>query len=432
MINVLILTTLSLIVALVLTRFNAMSIGAALIIPLIPLVLAMPGLYFVFFIIARPALDLVGLLKIGGRLNLASMATILFILICGKMLLNREKLAAIGQNRFLVIFNTLFSLFALFSLCSFLNTGDAMTSFTDFIRRVSILTAVNYAVVYFEGKKRNRFFLYIAASAVLPLAFGLQQAIFKTGLADLGFNRIFGTFLHPNVMAQYLVLIITVLLYQLTTFKTRLLLKLALYCMAAIAAAELLFTFTRGAWIGLSFTFIFYALIRTKPVMKIRFILIGLLAAALVFPIAQKRFADLMEPSSGQTSSWQWRLQQWENTVQSINEHPVLGHGIGMYEKNFTVMAHNDYIRIAYEIGFAGLGSYIMVFIFILFTAIRKLLRARSPEEINSYKAGICLIVSLLLMSLADNLARSTLVMVYFLITAGYLIGSKHENTTGA
>ncbi|MDD2702827.1 MAG: O-antigen ligase family protein [Candidatus Omnitrophica bacterium] len=431
MINVILLSALSLTVALVLTRINALSIGAALIIPLIPLVVAMPGLYFVFFIIGRPALDLAGLAKISGELNLASLATLLFILICGMMLLNRKKLSGIGQNRFLVVFNILFSLFTFISLCSFLNTGDAMASFSDFIRMISILTAVNYAVVYFKDKER-RFFLYITASAVLPLAFGLQQAIFKTGLADSDFNRIFGTFLHPNVLAQYLVLIITVVMYQLTTFKERLLLKLVLYFTAVIAITELMFTFTRGAWIGLSSTFMIYLLIKTKPVMKLRFIMIGMLAATLIFPIAQKRFADLKEPSSDRINSWQWRLQQWEMTAQSINEHPAFGHGIGMYEKKFAIMAHNDYIRIVYETGFAGLGAYILFFMFILFTAIKRMLGAHSTEAINSYKAGICLIVSLLLMSFADNLARSTVVMIYFLITAGYLIGSNHENIAGA
>jgi O-antigen ligase len=417
--------------ALVLTRVNAMSVGAALIIPLIPLVLAMPGLYFVFFIIGRPALDLVGRVKISGGINLASMATFLFILICGKMLLKKEKLAVIRQNRFLVFFNILFSLFTVASLCSFINTKDAIISFSDLIRMISILTAVNYAIVYFEGSN-IRFFLYIAASAVLPLAFGLQQAIFKTGLADLGFNRVFGTFLHPNVLAQYLVLIITVILYQLTTFKIRLLMKLALYVTAAVAVAELMLTFTRGAWIGLSATFMLYAFIKTKPTIKIRFILAGILIAALVFPIVQKRFADLSTPSSGQINSWQWRLQQWSSTVQSIKIHPVFGHGIGMYEKNFKIMAHNDYIRISYETGFAGIGLYIIFFLFIFLTALKKLLRARSQEEINSYKTGLCLILSFLLMSFADNLARSTVVMVYFLVVAGYLIGKKHENSTGA
>lgn len=431
MINVLILTTLSLIAALALTRVNALSIGAALAIPFIPLVIAMPGLYFVLFIIGRPALDLAGLFKISGGLNLASMATILFIIICGRMLLNRDKLAAIRQNRFLVTFNILFSLFALTSLCSFINTGDAMASFSDLIRMFSILTAVNYAVVYFEHK-RTRFLMCILASAGLPLAMGLQQAVFKTGLADLGFNRIFGTFLHPNVLAQYLVLIITVILYQLTTFKTRLLLKLTLISLAALAAAELMLTFTRGAWIGLSSGFVIYALIRTKPAMKLYFILVGLLTAVLVFPIAQKRFADLSVSSSGQINSWQWRLQQWESALQTINEHPFFGHGIGMYEKNFKIMAHNDYIRIAYETGFAGLGLYLLFFAFILSAGVRKLLRARATEEINSCKTGLCLIVGLLLMSFADNLARSTVVMMYFLAAAGYLIGSRHENTSGA
>jgi O-antigen ligase len=431
MMNVLLLTTLSLIVALVLMRVNVLSIGAAVVIPFIPLVIAMPWLYFVFFIIARPAMDLAGLFKISGGLNLASMATLLFIFICGRMLLSRETLAAIGQNRFLYVFNILFSLFALTSLCSFWNTRDAMASFSDFIRMVSILIAVNYAVVYFKNKI-VRFFLYIIASAILPLAFGLQQAVFKTGLSDLGFNRIFGTFLHPNALAQYLVLIITVIMYLLTTFNLRFLLKLALCAAAAVSAAELLLTFTRGAWIGLSSTFILYALIKTKPATKIKFIMIGIIIAALVFPVVQKRFADLNETSPGQLSSWQWRLQQWGNTIQSINEHPAFGHGIGMYEKNYRIMAHNDYIRIAYETGYAGLGLYILLFLFILFTAFRKLLTARSSKEINSYKAGLCLILNLLLMSFADNLARSTVIMVYFLITAGCLIGSTHEDTAGA
>ena len=79
-----------------------------------------------------------------------------------------------------------------------------------------------------------------------------------------------------------------------------------------------------------------------------------------------------------------------------------------------------------------NVALYICLFLFIIWTAFKQMLSARSPENINGFKTALCITVSLMMMSFADNLARSTVVMVYFLVVSGYLIGSSHENPASA
>ena len=414
---------LSVLVSVVLVNFNLVTMGLAVILVLLPLVVMRPNLYFLFFIVLRPIMDIVSEFKLISDINLAAVSTLFLVGLCGIMLLNKKALRSIRNNRFLRVFNRLFLLFLVYCLFQIVHSPQKITSLIDLTRLLSVFVAANYAAVYLNQEKGGSKLLWaILVSSIIPIGLGAYQFLFQRGMLELGYNRINGSFVHPNVFSQYLLLILFILFYLFNTRSLKLWQKFFVYPMLSIVIAELLLTFTRSTWIALVISFTIFVLIKTAFSQKVKFIFIGAAIMISVFPYAQKRFSDIQDKKYYELSSWQWRLKQWSQTYESFLEHPFIGSGMGMHERDFKVMAHNDYLRIAYETGIFGLIFYASILFFILFFAFRETLKEMVIAQSNRYKIGLVVIVSLMIMSLADNLARSTVVILYFFIAAAYFL----------
>ena len=412
------------IIALLILHFSVESLGLALLLVFLLYAVLKPKIFFIFFILTRPVMDLVAGHKLMG-LNLASGLTLFFILICGAAILNKNNLSRLAGNTFLNRFNKLFLTFTVFSLASLINTTSGLLTVTDLLRFISIMVAVNFGFLYFsDSKKPLKLVWLISASAIVPLLFGLYQVISKTGSMELGFNRIQGTLVHPNVFAQYLLIIFYVLLYIITAYRPKHSgKKILVYAFLFLTIVELFLTYMRGAWIALAASFSLFIFLRTRGSTKIKYIVFGLLIFVVCFPQVKKRFSDVNETKYYQLSSWQWRLQSWVNAGKSLGRHPVIGNGMGMYEHDFEIGAHNDYLRIAYETGFLGLIFYLSVLLYIVAYAFKKVLKAVRSRELNRYKTAFCLVCCLMITSAADNLARSTVIFVYFFLALAYFLG---------
>ena len=247
-------------------------------------------------------------------------------------------------------------------------------------------------------------------------------------MPELGFNRVMGTFVHPNVYSEYLLLVFFVLFYIFNNYRIGYFLRLLCYLVFMLVIGELFLTFTRGTWLALAAAFATFVLLRTKFLQILKYSFIAVLVLALLFPVLQKRFSDIEDKKVGQLSSWQWRLLQWRMTADALGEHPVLCNGMGMHEREFKILAHNDYLRIAFETGFLGLFFYVSMLLYVLFSALKKVFRARKRRELIHSKTGLALIVSLMVMSMADNLARSTFIIMYFFVAIGYFLETKGNN----
>ena len=389
-----------------------------------PLVIMHPGWYLSLFLILRSSLDLLAKQKIFGEMNIAAISTVALILLTLSILMKKDVIAQIRQNRFLMQANKLFALFLLVSLFSFMNTQSFLLSSADYLRMVSVIVLFNYAFLFFSGKDNfKKLFLLIILSAMLPLLVGGYQYLFHAGIQETpGLNRIYGTFLHPNVFAQYLVIIFLAALYFISAYKHRLSGKTALLCFLALVAFELYHTYSRGSWIALSLCFILFSL---SFKMSKKIVLYFLLGIVLIFLFAaiQDRFWDVFHAQPYKTSSCQWRGAAWNSTIAEIKKHPIIGSGLGMYEQNFTFAAHNDYLRFTYETGILGLVFYLLFLFYLLFRSLKANFVAQSVDNQKRYIMAVCLIAALLIMSLASNMVRSTVVLIYLFCILGGLLG---------
>jgi len=413
--------------AILFINLSIMNFGLSLLLILAPVLFIYPRLCFFSFIFVRPIVDIYSEIRFGGAMNLASIFTMALIFICGAELIIKGILKEIRKNIVLVNINKLFLLLLFVSLFSVFYSRNVMISVVDFLRLFSVFVIFNYVSLCFTDEKdKVRVIFLILASSLIPLFIGFCQFLFEKGnVYTFGFNRIYGTFAHPNVFAQFLLLIFLLLLLVLNNYKVKQIYSWGLFLYSLLIVFSIYHTFTRGIWISMMLAIFIFVLVKTKITKKIGYLLLIFFIVLCLSPFIMKRWEDISLRRTSHGNSLEWRMRVWQKTIIDLKRHPVIGNGLGMYQYNMGKMVHNDYLRICYEVGILGLTIYLFLLFYILFSFIRRLLMSKTLAEINSSKIGIAIIVCLLVISLADNLVRSTVIFSYYFLSLGLLFNEQ-------
>ena len=209
------------------------------------------GLFLIIFL--RPCLDIwtsLGIIKIAEKdLNFASILSILLLLVSG-YLLKSEKYTL---NKLPLLYPWLGFLGITF--LSIIWSIYPIISFAESLRILSFFTLFFYAFAYVKSAKDLESLLkIIVASGVIPSAFALYQFITDTGLTtplEGIYNRIYGTFAHPSLLAHFILLPIISTIYFVLNEKKDKIKRLTFAAISIFYTFILVLTFTRGAWLAL-------------------------------------------------------------------------------------------------------------------------------------------------------------------------------------
>jgi putative inorganic carbon (hco3(-)) transporter len=243
-----------------------------------------------------------------------------------------------------------------------------------------------------------------------------------------------GTFINRNHFAVYLAmalpLLVAIILEKLSSFHklgqtllTRLVRTietqgqvLLFVAMGILICAALIFSMSRGgivfAALSTSIFFVLYNRKKTKWTAKIAIFLfvacvIGLAALLGLAPLIE-RFAKISHEWTGPGS----RLQLWKDTLKIFAHFPLTGSGAGTFEQIFPMYrtsvyeyhfahAHNDYLQMLAENGFAMLLLTAMSFL-LLFHRLKTVL-SRAPGRLTFAQIGtFCSLLALALHSIFD------------------------------
>jgi len=192
----------------------------------------------------------------------------------------------------------------------------------------------------------------------------------------LGTNRIFGTFLLPNSLAGFLILLVPVHVgivldwfaeRRLGESKTSLLWRGALFVPIVVA---LYFTKSKGAWLAFIAAMILFVLWAFGKALWRRRMqtLCAILCLLIVIVISQA--TGFLTPLRDYASSSGARLGYWRAGVAIVERNPILGVGLDNFADYYAAekrsgdeearRAHNDYLQIAGEMGLVGLLAYFM------------------------------------------------------------------------
>jgi len=151
---------------------------------------------------------------------------------------------------------------------------------------------------------------------------------------------------------------LTCFILGLAAFAKRILRRFVLYALAAVGAVALMYTFSRGGYIG------FLAGLLALGALKKRAYLIAVLVLALgwgfILPNSvQERINMTYSKNSGLESSAHSRVELWQDAGQLIVDNPVFGTGFATYRFMGRVGdlrdTHNFYVKMLVENGIIGL-----------------------------------------------------------------------------
>lgn len=304
------------------------------------------------------------------------------------------------------------------------------TSLIEWLRLLSIFSLYSLSYLLISGRRDLvRLINAIIISAFIPAALALYQFFSRQGMSlplEGIYNRIYGTFAHPNLFAYYLLIPIALALFLFLAGNRKNVLNLFFAAAGLVLIATLALTYTRGAW------FAFIIIVLVLGIFRYRLFLAGaLLAFFLAFlfigPI-NARVNNLL--SSSPYNSVNWRISLWEDSFGYFQEKPLTGYGTGMSKEIIlkkrgpergSADPHNDYLKIALENGVPGLIAYFWLILTLLFSLFKTYFSSNSPKEKVLILTVLGIALSFYIMSFADNVLRNTALMWAFWALAGGL-----------
>jgi len=223
----------------------------------------------------------------------------------------------------------------------------------------------------------------VVIGAVLVSGYGVYQNFFgeqdttwqDTEMFEEISGRVVSTFENPNVLGEYLIMVIPLLLAFAVVSKKRLT-GFASLLMFALGCACLIYTWSRGAWLGMILAMLVFFLVYTRKTMAVCLAALFLIPfLPLVLPeTILTRFTSIGDLGDSSTS---YRVSIWVASMKVIENHPFAGIGIGTgaFSKVYPLYSlsgiekaphsHNLFLQTAIEIGIPGLLVLLgVIFIF--------------------------------------------------------------------
>lgn len=244
-------------------------------------------------------------------------------------------------------------------------------------------------------------------------------------------GRITATFANPNVLAVYLILVLPFAAARMGRGRAGERIGSAITFLLIITA--LIFTWSRGAWIGAAVALVLFILLCRSSAVYI-LLPIGVAAPTVLrtwLPAIADRFSSSASLSD---SSVFYRSELWQGTWRMVGDN-FLG-GIGMGEEAFTAVypyyahagiegathAHSLYLQYFASFGFLGpillVGAVLLIFI-CLFTHKKE---ERSAEFQMLCIASVCSLLAVLVNGFTDYVFYNYRVFFLFFAVCGIAV----------
>ncbi|MDX1951274.1 MAG: O-antigen ligase family protein [Verrucomicrobiota bacterium] len=211
-----------------------------------------------------------------------------------------------------------------------------------------------------------------------------------------------GTYICPNHLAGYLEMLLPVALSLTLTGRNKPIVRVLLGYAALVMAVGIAVTLSRGGWVSIAVSLLFFfgimAFQRTYRIPSLILLSI-MLALGIGFAVnsirAQVRYKRAAETSPGQIRND--RQVYWQAAIAVWREHPWIGAGPSQYDSYWAkyrgigeqyqlrpVWAHNDYLNTLADYGIAGLGLISMVLLITTWGVLRTWKYVKRGNDLTS------------------------------------------------
>lgn len=249
-----------------------------------------------------------------------------------------------------------------------------------------------------DSERRARWLLLGTVGAIGFLAFRSNVGILLAG----GQTRIFGpggAFEDNNDYALLLNVAAPIAFYVARAEANRWLRRIC-YALSAMMMITVLFSLSRGGFLGLCFVLIGLAL---KSKYKVTGILAVVLVGSITFALLPNRVVErvgTIRTATEVDESTQLRFEAWRVSLQIIADHPVLGVGprnimefFGRYQQTeVRRVSHNSFLQVAVDAGLPALLMFLGLIglSFFRLRHARQALKLRSPDSpLIAYSHGL-------------------------------------------
>lgn len=238
-------------------------------------------------------------------------------------------------------------------------------------------------------------------------------------------NRVYSTLDNPNVLSEYLLLVIPLTAACVLTGKTWRQKAFYFCCLLAMVVCMIV-TFSRGGYLGLLLAAALFIVL-----LDARFILVGVVAlVALYFVLPQtvvERFASIGNLSDSSTS---YRVYIWYGTIAMLKDYWFSGIGPGTgafnliypaysYNTIAAPHAHNLYLQIMCDAGITGLLLLVLILISFFRTTLGALSKTRDKTSRIYLIATVSSVCGFLLQGMVDYSFYNNKVMLLFWVFIG-------------
>ena len=346
-----------------------------------------------------------------------------------------------------------------------------LTSIYPYASKIELYKIINYCLLYYLVVNNIKDKRQIKRIATLVVIVGTSLALY--GLYNYlgGIEKIYtldkkyylgmltSTYVNHNHIGGYFELAIPlgiglVLANQYLPRRTRrskilpaAFVSVLLMAAIVIMITALVFTYSRGAWIGFLGSMIALGMIISfrlnifqdwSKLKKWGTLAVGaliIISAPILMPDKVKQRAATMFKSQGEKITFNLestggREIVYRGTLEMIKDHPILGTGPGTFTilypqyrdpriRIFMNAVHNDYLQYGEEMGLFGLGSFVLLLV-LFFKKNLSLLKNLKDKYLQSLTIGFLIsIIALAIHSLGDfNLQIPANALLFWIILA--------------
>ena len=306
--------------------------------------------------------------------------------------------------------------------------------------------ALFYFVIINTIKTKNQFYsllrVFVISGAFVAL-YGVMQYVFGWTTSNAWIDetmfenetmRVYSTLANPNVLGEFLLLVLPVAAVFAIKDKCKYLSKWAYIAMFGLLGLCLVLTQSRGCWIGFMLSVVVFVTFYEGRWWSCIPIFVLLLPIFLPDTVID-RFASVGNMEDSSTS---YRVYIWMATI-GMMKHYWLG-GIGMGEAAFgevypffmynTIIAphsHNTFLQLLVESGISGLGVFIamqVVFMVKMHTLYR--MDYKKNRDSTTALALACGVIAFLAQSMFDYTFYNYRVMAIFFMVMAFGIALKY------
>ncbi len=303
------------------------------------------------------------------------------------------------------------------------------------------LSALALMIILFNHiQKKDQLYVFLVLSllaAFIVSLYGIYQYIIgvpvQAAWVDVEHHpllqtRVYSVFGNPNVLAEYLILIIpfglALFLTARNTWK-----KLLFLCITAAMGITMLMTFSRGGWMGLAVAITIFALLRDRRVFVLLFLLV--LAAVVYMPdVVLQRAATMFSVTD---SSNLYRITVWQESLNIARDYWSTGVGFGHkafqeiypYYMITRVKApfhvHNTFLQYLVETGVLGLMALLWLLASIFKQGLKGLQRLQDGFLRHVLMASLAATAGILAHGLGEHVLYLPKIIFLFWINVGII-----------